>query len=171
MFCLRYDLTVPSDQGTSEPAQRRRRNHPYRRNRHTDVVLTLPANRIEAFRASALALYVTKADAVHQAGSAYLKDRVNPAPARRHRAELIEMDRIVEQVGWGFLKRPRRASVAGDPQLLREIVLDSLGFAIESVEDAWEQHRDSRAAGRAIRAKLRDVEALLQELDQLSSAR
>jgi hypothetical protein len=97
------------------------------------ALIAIPARYVPAVFDALLALYSSKADALHHAA-------INEAaagdvgPLREHRAELLEIDELLEQLDW--CPAPRPLEIAGERETIAAAILDALCGTAERLSDA-----------------------------------
>jgi hypothetical protein len=102
-----------------------------------------------------LTLYSQKAEAINRAVDEYLADERKVRALLDHRAELAEVDVLIDQLGWR-LQAPRTATrLVGEEHLLAEIGHAALNSAVddlgESVGVGSAGPREVEAIGRTLR--------------------
>jgi len=82
---------------------------------------------------AALTLYSVKADALQDALDRYLEDHRSLEALARHRSEIAALERILDQLGWGFADESVELALAPADQLVFEVAYDAYGQAIETL--------------------------------------
>lgn len=98
------------------------------------VTVEVPARQRDDLLTELLGLYAVKADALHEAASAYVSNRRALDPLLAHRAELAAVDQLIDQVGWRLDLPPLPTELSGESYLIAEITRGALHRALAELE-------------------------------------
>ncbi|MCW3066844.1 MAG: hypothetical protein JWN32_4016, partial [Solirubrobacterales bacterium] len=99
--------------------------------------MSVPAEQLDAVRTSLLELYQVCADALHHDAERHLRSGDSLETVLARRAELTEVDRLLEQAGWpGQTVGKRAVALAATRPRLREVVQIALSRAAVDLEEA-----------------------------------
>ena len=95
------------------------------------VTVTMPAEQGDAVLDTLLTLYQALAEALQITTLTYLDDQRSLGPVLERRDELVEVEALIDLVGWGFGTRAAPFELSGPPALVRETVYSTLVDAAE----------------------------------------
>jgi hypothetical protein len=129
------------------------------------AVLDIPARLTPKVADSLKTLYSIKAESVHHA---IVRDTPDgePNPVRAHRAVLLELDNLLQQLDFDAV-RVRAASISGARPLIAAAVFDALRAAAETISIGCDDYHLGRAETADLGANAEDFRGLLGLLDRV----
>ena len=132
-----------------------------------EIRIDVPPDHRDDLLRELLTLYSQKAEAINRAVDEYLADERKVQALLDHRAELADVDPLIDQLGWRLQAARTVTRLVGDEDLLAEIGHAALNSAVEdlgaSASSASAGPREVETIGRALR-RVNALFALLQTI-------
>lgn len=127
----------------------------------SSVTVVVPAAHVAELRRTLISLYGTEAEVVRQQAEEALEGH-SLSPLLEHRAELLRLDALIGQLGWGSSEGvAREQELSGDRRLLSAAVYGVLFDLCERVAQACQRTWLGEADTRDIREAAEGVLELL----------
>jgi hypothetical protein len=125
------------------------------------VSVTVPPDQGDAVLAALLTLYQARAEALRGATLAFLDERRSATGVLEHREELLEVDSLLELVGWRFGARRTEIELVSGPALVREVVRATLAGAADALAHGVGRYERGEIELDALTGEARAVAELL----------
>jgi hypothetical protein len=129
----------------------------------------VPPDQGDAVLDTLLTLYQAKAEALRLATLAYLDERESAAAVLDQRQELLDIDALLELVGWRFGPRSTAVELVGAPALVREVVHGTLAAAADAFARSIDRYERGEIELDALTGEARAIAALLSVFAGLES--
>jgi hypothetical protein len=127
------------------------------------ITITVPARHQDRIRRGLLSLYGVKAEALYNTVDEYLLER-EPLPTLvSHRDELAAVDGLLGLIGWELGARTGDVELAGEAQLVDEILTGALRDAAEALGEL--EPAPQLVEPAAVKASLRELEELVSLIE------
>jgi hypothetical protein len=132
------------------------------------ATVTVAPGQVDALLDTLLTLYEVRLEELRRAILAHLAERRSAEPLLDELERLVEVERLIEQIGWEFGDRTRRIDLDGPAAIVREAVRETLVDVVEHLAatlDRYERGRSELTAlGHAVRA-VREWYALFERIE------
>lgn len=134
------------------------------------ATVTVAPEHVDALLDTLLALYDVRLEELRRATLEHLAERRSAEALLDELARLVEVEALIEQVGWDFGGRTRSVDLAGPAGVVREAVLETLVEAVEQLAAAVERYEEGRTELPALMRALRAVQGWYARFEELEAA-